>query len=328
MRATINRLSILIALAAVWLAGTPALAQDSEPDRSLSGAVNIIAPDIYMTENGAAEEIRIIAPTGIEPGEILRTDEYGVALVTWFRDGTETVLGAESELALNEFSGTSPHDYVLEMELSRGHLVAGLGETDEDVVASRSMVLHTPAYTLRVLSGYFEIDLDHNGEPLLVVLEGQVEIAVGDEDPVTIDANHYLLGASGEPATLSDDGVTPNFNGVCKVTADTNLNIRHFASEESRRLGGVSEGQVMWVRAATEGRLWLQVYFQTDPNDVTAHNFGWIYGPAGTLDEAACEEILRAPLDAQLYGGPGISLGTGEVGETEPLEAETEEPAG
>ena len=88
-----------------------------------------------------------------------------------------------------------------------------------------------------------------------VVLEGQVEIAVGDEDPVTIDANHYLLGASGEPATLSDDGVTPNFNGVFKVTADTNLNIRHFASEESRRLGGVSEGQVMWVRAATEGRL-------------------------------------------------------------------------
>ena len=119
-----------------------------------------------------------------------------------------------------------------------------------------------------------------------MVLEGQVEIAVGDEDPVTIDANHYLLGASGEPATLSDDGVTPNFNGVCKVTADTNLNIRHFASEESRRLGGVSEGQVMWVRAATEGRLWLQVYFQTDPNDVTAHNFGWIYGPAGTWERA------------------------------------------
>lgn len=327
MRATINRLSIVLALAAVWLAGTPALAQDGEPDRSLSGAVNIIAPDIYMTETGAAEEIRIIAPTGIEPGEILRTDEFGVALVTWFFDGTETVLDAGSELALNAFSGTSPADFELDMELSRGHMVAGLGAMD-DLEANRSMVVHTPAYTVRVLRGQFEIDLDHNGEPLLVVMEGRVEVAVDDEDPVTVDANQVLLGAPGEPETLSDDGVTPDLNGVCTVTADTNLNVRQAASEESRRLGGVNEGQVMWVRAATEGRLWLQVYYQTDPDDITAHNSGWIYGPAGTLDEAACEEILRAPLDAQLYGGPGVSLGTGEAGETEPPEAATEEPAG
>jgi hypothetical protein len=326
MRATITRLSMLLALAAVLLAGTPVLAQDGEPVRTLSGAVNIIAPDIYMMETGAAEEIRIIAPTGIEPGEILRTDEFGVALVTWFFDGTETVLDAGSELALNEFSGTSSHDYVLDMELSRGHLVAGLGDVG-DLAVSRSMVLHTPAYTVRVLRGQFEIDLNYNGEPLLVVTKGQVEVAVGDEEPVTVDENHYLLGAPGEPVALSDDGVTPNLNGVCKVTADTNLNVRQAASEESRRLGGVNAGRVMWVRAATEGRLWLQVYFQTNPDDVTAHNFGWIYGPAGTLDEAACEEILRAPLDAQLYGGPGIGFGAGEAGEAEPPETEAEESA-
>lgn len=327
MRMTIYRLSGVLALAAVLLAGTPILAQDGEPARSLSGAVNIIAPDIYMMETGAAEEIRIIAPTGIEPGEILRTDEFGVALITWFFNGTETVLGAGSELVLNEFSGTSPADFVLDMELHRGHLVGGLGEMDE-LEASRTWVLHTPAYDVRVLRGQFEIDLDNNGEPLLVVTEGRVEVTVGDGDLVTVDENHYLRGAAGQPAALSDDGVTPNLSGVCTATADTNLNVRQAASEESRRLGGVAEGQVLWVRAATEGNLWFQVYFQTDPNDVTAHNFGWIYGPAATLDEAACEQILRAPLDAQLYGGPGIHLGRGAEGETAPPETATEEPAG
>jgi hypothetical protein len=78
------------------------------------------------------------------------------------------------------------------------------------------------------------------------------------------------------------------------------------------------------VRASTEGNLWLQVYYETQPDDEEGHNYGWIYGPAVTLDDENCGVLLRAPLAGMLYGGMGVDEPLGEEGESEPLEEEGE----
>ncbi len=316
MKSLIIRLSLIVI---VLLAGSTALAQDDAPVTPVRGAINIIVPEVYSTAADGTET-RLIAPSIFDPGDTLRTDAEGVALITWFYDGTETVLGQNSSLTLNSFSGEPDADFTIEIELHEGYLVTGLGGVAADLAQNASWTLVTPAFSVRLLRGQFEITVGTDGATELMVTEGRVEVLVGDAAPFPLDQNQYLVGAPGTAEVISTDGVTPELPGVCTASAPTNLNVRLAPNEDSRRLGGVMAGQTLWVRSATEGRLWLQVYFQTEPTDEEAHNLGWVYGPAVELDPDTCATLLRAPLDAHLYGGPGIDKSPGAAGESEPVE--------
>ncbi len=323
MKSLILRLVLILSLVSVGLVGsTAALAQDDDlPLGPVLGAINIIAADLYVTPAGG-EETRIIVPSIFDVGDTLRSDQRGVGLITWFYDGTESALGQDSSVTLNEFSGDAADDYVINMTLNKGQLVTGLGGIAADVSENGEMRVETPAFTVRPLVGQFELNVDENGETTLIVTEGRVEVLVGDAAPFPVDENNYLIGVPGVAQPLTDDGVTPNMEGVCTAETPTNLNIRLAPSEESRRLGGVQAGQTFWVRSATEGRLWLQVFYVTADDDEEAHNYGWIYGPAVQVDEAACEVLLHAPLAGELYGGMGVDEPLGVEGESDPLDSD------
>jgi len=277
------------------------------------GAINIIVPEVYATRAGEAES-RLIEESVMQPGETLRTDEAGVALITWFYDGTETLLGQNTSLTLNNFSGEAQGEFAVELSLDSGHVVSGLG-----VVAANSTqgtwTLKTPAFTVKLLRGQFEVTVAEDGTTTLIVTEGRVEVLAGDAEAFPVDANQFLVGAPGTAQNVSEDGVAPSasLSGLCTATAPTNLNVRLSPNQDSRKLGGVQTGQVFWVRASTEGNLWLQVYFQTPADDEEAHNYAWVYGPAVDLNPDTCGTILRAALDAHLYGGAGVD----HPGETE-----------
>lgn len=290
---------VVVVMLAVMSAG--ALAQDD--DAPVLGAVNVIEPNVFVTETDG-EERPVFDLTSLESGEALRTDETGVALVTWFYDGTEVVLGANAQLTINSFSGESDTEFEIDLTLDAGHLAGGIGS-----VASASggtWKLSTPAFMIQVISGQFEVMVNEDGTAWLVVTKGSVELAQADDDWVTVEANHYFAGDGVQ--ALSDDGVTPNvsMDGICTASASTNLVVRMFPSENSQRLDGVPEGQTLWVRAGTQGKLWLQVYFETDPVQDDLHNYGWVYGPATVMDEAACDGLPRVALVGRMYGGPGV----------------------
>lgn len=309
------RLNLVLAVLVMALGAFPVLAQDTP--QPVLGAINIIVPDVYGTRAGEAEA-RLIAESVIQPGETLRTDAAGVALITWFYDGTETVLGQNSTLTLNNFSGQPDGAFAVEMTLDSGHVVSGLGSV-ATLAGQGTWTLKTPAFTIKLLRGQFEVTVADDGTTTLIVTEGRVEVLVGDAEAFPVDANQFLVGAPGVAQTLSEDGVTPNasLSGLCTATAPTNLNVRLSPNQDSRKLGGVQTGQVFWVRSSTEGNLWLQVYFQTPAEDEEAHNFGWVYGPAVDLNPDTCGAILRAPLDAHQYGGLGVD-NTG-VAESDPI---------
>jgi hypothetical protein len=324
MKSLTLRLSLIFSVVLVGLVGSAAMAQDDAPQGPVLGAINIIVPDLYVTPAGE-NETRLIAPSVFDPGDTLRTSDAGVGLVTWFYDGTESALGQNSSLTLNEFSGDASEDYVIDATLNSGQLVTGLGDIAANVSANGVMTIDTPSFTVRPDSGQFELRVDEmSGETTLIVTDGKVDVLAGDAEAFPVEAGQYLVGAPGVTQTISDDGVTPNIEGVCTAETPTNLNVRLAASEESRRLGGVQAGQVFWVRASTEGNLWLQVYYETQPDDEEGHNYGWIYGPAVTLNDETCGVLLRAPLPGMLYGGMGVDEPLGEEGESEPLEGETE----
>jgi hypothetical protein len=273
---------------------------------------------VLVTPAGGGDEVALSEASSLDPGETLRTDAAGVALVTWFYDGTESALGQGSSLTLNEFSGDANTAFVIDVTLNVGHLTSQLGTVASATSAGGEMKIATPAYTVHPLSGEFELWVTDAGDTTLIVTLGRVEVLAGDA-AYTVDANQYLVGAPGMAETLSDDGITPNLSGVCTATTPTNLNIRLAPNEDSRRLGGAEAGQVFWVRSSTEGNLWLQVYYQTAPDDEEARNHGWIYGPAVQLDPDTCGTILRADLDAHLFGGPGVDKALGTAGESEPI---------
>lgn len=299
---------VMLAGASTTLAGQPA------QDQPVYGVVNIIQPGLSMVEAGGVT-VEVRSPTVFDAGETLTTDAAGMALVTFFYDGTEVVLGPDASLTLNEFSGTAQTDYVIDLTLDEGHLVAGLGAVA--ALSEGTWTLSTPAFDVALTSGEIDVTVQGDGSALLVVTQGSADVTA-DGATTTVEANEVF--SAGAVSTLSSDGMTTGLEGVCTATANTNLNIRVAPTEDSRRLGGVVGEQVLWVRAATEGRLWLQVYYQTPAEDLEARNFGWVYGPATTLDGEGCADLLRAPLDAVLYGGPGIDEGLGDEGETEPIE--------
>jgi hypothetical protein len=320
MKARFLSLSLVFSLLLIGFGGTSVLAQDQpeQPVEPVLGAINVVVPNVYLAPAGG-DEVVLSGPSSLDPGETLRTDEAGVALVTWFYDGTESALGQGTSLTLNDFSGNADTAFMIDATLNVGHLTSELGTLAMDMSAGGDMKVTTPAFIVHPLSGEFELWVTDAGDTTLVVTLGRVEVMVGDAAPVTIDANQYLMGAPGMAETLSDDGITPNLSGVCTATTPTNLNVRLAPNEDSRRLGGAEAGQVFWVRSATEGDLWLQVYYQTAPDDEEGRNYGWIYGPAVQLDPDNCGMIRRAELDAHLFGGPGIDKGLGTAGETEPI---------
>jgi hypothetical protein len=320
MKTRLLSLGLVFGLLLVGAGGTSVWAQD-EPVEPVLGAINIVVPDVFVTPAGGGDEGMLSGPSSLDPGETIRTDAAGVALVTWFYDGTESALGQGSSLTLNDFSGDANSAFVIDATLNVGHLTSQLGTLATEATAEGEMRITTPTYTVHPLSGEFELWVTDAGDTTLIVTLGRVEVLAGNAT-YTVDANQYLVGAPGTAETLSDDGITPNLSGVCTATTPTNLNIRLAPNEDSRRLGGAEAGQVFWVRAATEGNLWLQVYYQTAADDEEGRNYGWIYGPAVQLDPDNCGTILRAELDAHLFGGPGVDKAMGPAGESEPISGE------
>lgn len=314
------RHALILMLVVTSLGGSLVLAGGHAQDAPVLGAVNIIVSRLFITEPGAQDEDFITSPTVFDPGEMLRTDETGVALITWFYDGTETAVGPGTRLTLNAFEGGVAADFTLDLAIEEGHIGNGLGDVAAGTGAGNWM-LTTPAFVVKLIRGQFEVTVDADGNTLLIVTEGRVEVydSADDDTPLVVDENQYIQTAAapmeGDVKTLSDDGITVNLEGACTGVASTNTNIRLAPSENSRRLGAAPQGQVLWVRAGTEGNLWVQVYFQTDQTDEEGHNYGWIYGPALTLDEEACANLIRAELAAHLYGGQGIDSLEGEATE-------------
>ncbi|MEL7675024.1 MAG: hypothetical protein AAGU78_14900 [Chloroflexota bacterium] len=309
-------LALLVSLSASLIAldgATAPRAQAQDPGVN-RGTINIIRPEIYLTQAGEAEG-RIGMPTTIQPGERLRTDGTGVALITWLPDGTESVAGPGTQLALERFAGERERGFDVALELSAGQLRMGIGDLGAAGGASAWRV-RTPAFEAALAQGRFELRVGEEGQTTLIVTEGSAEITRADGAPLRVAANEFVTARPGdapaEAQRLSLDGVEVALSGVCTGEARANVNVRLAPSESSRRLGGLIEGQRFWVRAATDGRLWLQIYYRTPEDDPEAHSYGWVYGPIAALDEAQCADLVRAPLDAQIFGGPGIGGGDGE----------------
>jgi hypothetical protein len=302
-KTTLISLMLVCVIILTGIIGSAVLAQDDEPIEPVEGAVLIIVPELSMMEVGASQETSIRSRTVLDVGETLRTDATGVALITWFYDGTETLLGPGSKLALNALSGDQTTAFTLDMSLEAGHMISGVGYRVQDNPDGR-WTITTPKFTFRPIWGQFEVTVGEDGTTRLVVTEGRVEIQT-DGEPRVVEENSFVVNG-GDPQTLSEDGIVVNLDGVCTATANTNLNVRLGPNEATRRLDGVPAGQQFWVRSGTEGNIWVQVYFQTDPLDEEGHNYGWVFGPALTFDEATCANVVRAELAAVLFGGLGI----------------------
>jgi len=328
----IQRHPLRLILAAILLAAFSAFAgpaiQAQEPGR---GAINIISPEIFLTPADGSET-RIGMPTTISVGERLRTNETGVALITWLPDGTEFAVGPNTRLTLKEFDGDRESGFHVLIAQDSGQLRLGIGEIGAAGGASVWQVA-LPAFTVSLYQGRFELRVADDETSTLIVTEGRAEVGGTGPDALQVGPHEFVSVQVGAPLPaqaerLSPDGVEVNLADVCIGQAKANVNVRIAPSENSRRLGGLVEGQRFWVRAMTEGRLWLQIYYRTSEEDLAAHHYGWIYGPIVELDEQHCDSLLRAPLDAQIFGGPGAGHTSDEDDSADTGEAESAGPEG
>ena len=122
MKPSIFRLALVLVLVLMALPGI-ADAQDTP----VLGAIKIIEPNLFMVEVGADSARPVYDLTSFDAGETLSTDETGVALITWFYDGTESVLGQNGSVTLNAFTGSNASTWEVNMTLNAGHRRAAIG---------------------------------------------------------------------------------------------------------------------------------------------------------------------------------------------------------
>lgn len=277
----------------------------AQDDKPIIGAINIIDADLFITPADGSAEVRLIERSVLEPGETLRVDENGTALVTWFYDGTEMVLDNSTTLTLNQVSGNADQDFVIDTTLTVGHVVAGMGDVAY-LQENGAFTIATPEFVVKVLRGQIDLTVAEDGATRLVVTHGRAEVMIEGGDVVVVDEKNYLVSGADAAEAFTEDGVSVSLDGVCTATVAGDLVVRLAPNQESRQLAGLTAGQTLWVRAGSEGNLWLQVYLQTEAHDEEGQNFGWVYGPAVTLSADTCGHILHAPLDAELFGGEGV----------------------
>ncbi len=134
-----TRLLSLSLVFCMLLVGSSVFAQDETetPTAPVLGAINIIVSDVWVTPADGGDEVVLSESSSFDLGETLRTDEQGVALVTWFYDGTESAVGQNTSLKLNDFSGDAAETFVIDAELKSGHLTTSLGSVAESSLMAR-----------------------------------------------------------------------------------------------------------------------------------------------------------------------------------------------
>src|SRR5690606_27833124 len=181
-------------------------------------------------------------------------------------------------ITLERFDGNEDSGFDVALNQASGQLRMGIGEIGAAGNNSTWRVI-TPAFAVRLSQGRFEVLVSESGQSTLIVTEGSAEIDRSGADPLLVAAHEFVTAPPGEPPAqaerLSLDGVEVALRDVCTGVARANVNVRIAPSESSRRLGGLIEGQRFWVRAATVGRLWLQIFYRTADDDLEAHDYGW-----------------------------------------------------
>ncbi|MBZ0310557.1 MAG: SH3 domain-containing protein [Anaerolineae bacterium] len=273
----------------------------------LVAALEVLKAGVEVQTAGTEVWAKINAETLINVGDAIRTDATGEARITFFEDGTATILTPNSEVRIRKFSGQA-RQFDLSLEVIGGIVrqqVNNLLETESNYEVI------TPGMSMTVRGTNFDVRVEATGRSALVAFEGTVSAAnpdgsadvargFGVRAEVDQPLSDVVAAASFEELDAVLDGCTGHFN----TNGDVRLYVRVSPSRDAVAVGSVDPADVSVLLGATADNQWYRIPFRG--------GFGWV--SATFMDVTisdTCPGIRQyndVPLeDAALYTTPDLT---------------------
>lgn len=273
----------------------------------LVAVLEVLEAGVEVQTAGTEIWVKINSETLINVGDAIRTDETGEARITFFEDGTSTIVTPNSQLRIQEFSGTSDR-FDLSLEVLGGIVrqqVNNLLETDSNYEVI------TPGMSLTVRGTNFDVRVEDSGRSALVAFEGQVA-AENEASAADVAAGFGVRSETDQP--LSDvvpatsfealDAALDGCPGAVDTEGDVRLYVRVSPSTEATAVGSVDPGEIVLLAGATADEQWYRIPFRG--------GFGWISAVLMTVTvDETCPGIRLyddPPVeDISLYESPDLT---------------------
>ncbi len=264
--------------------------------------------------------VRIQTETLVGVGDSIKTNANGHARITFFANGTDTDLLHDSEIRIDDFSG-SETQYQLSVTVVIGQTTQRIAKLLD---SNSSYSINSTGLELTVRGTNLAVRVEPSGRSSTIVLTGAIRVK-NKGAPPRIDLAHTEndvpagYGVRVEPATgLSDvvaatsfaalDSALDGCQALIQTLGDVQLNVRVGPGLTFQRVGALANNYRQLVVGVTQTTHWYRVQFKG--------GFGWVFAPALQLDQT-CPGLRRYPdnapaEDASLYVGldPDINTAT------------------
>jgi uncharacterized protein YraI len=270
----------------------------------LAATLEVLSPGVEVlrvnTSNWLPVEIESIVGTG----DTIRTDDSGQARVTYFADGTDVTLEANTSIQINTFSGDED-SFDVNFSVLAGETVQSIGRA---LGTESSYLVVTPAMTLGARGTVFAIRVENTGRAGLLVREGDVNAsdeAASAQVPSGFGVRAEQGGELSEVVRASTfDELNAALDG-CAISVttsdDVSLNVRVRPSVDAPRVGTLAAADITNAIGVIESGGWYRIEFRG--------GFAWVLASEAAVG-AGCAGLRLFPddtpeEDASLYTSVG-----------------------
>ncbi|MDZ4770216.1 MAG: SH3 domain-containing protein [Chloroflexota bacterium] len=220
--------------------------------------------------------VKIEAIVGV--GDHIRTDATGRARITFFADGIETELLADTETRIDSFNG-SEQTFNLNLAVVVGQTVQRIGRALD---ASSSYNVTTPGMSLAARGTLFEVRVEDDGRSAMLVRESTVEASKDGENAAVTPGfgirSEAETALSAVVAATTFEELYAALDG-CPATLttpdDVSLNVRLAPRLDAPRIGTIAAADVTELFGVTEAGEWYRLEFRG--------GFGWVLSSTSTI---------------------------------------------
>ncbi|MFZ4827638.1 MAG: SH3 domain-containing protein [Phototrophicaceae bacterium] len=270
--------------------------------------------------------VQVEAIVGV--GDTIRTDESGRARITFFADGTETVLLSSTEYRIDVFEGTTDQ-FTLTVSVLAGQTEQRLNRLLD---AGSSYDVVTPGVNLVARGTVFKIRVEGNGRSAMLVTEGNVDASTGESTASVppLFGIRSEVGASVSDVVRADnfeqlDAALDGCSATLATTDDVRLNVRLGPNVDMPRVGTVEASDVTNFLGVNESGEWYRIAFRGGYGWVLSTNASVVGACAGLRtfpdqhgpEDSSLFEFIGDPIDPTQLQAPVLPSPTPEATATE-----------
>lgn len=244
-------------------------------------AKNQLAASVVVLSDGVEVQIadtfgwfKIQNEAVLSIGDVIRTNDEGRAIVTFFENGISTELTENTVYRIDEFAGDEDEFTI------RATVLLGITrqQINKIIDAGSSYELETPAVVFAARGTVFDIRVEENDRSAMVVTEGLVDVNSRDaqaEVPVGFGIRSKGTGLSEVVRAASFDELDSILDGCTlenislQISGDVSLNVRNMPNLSANVIGYIAPSDLTRIVGQVTGTAWYRIPLQDE--------FGWVY---------------------------------------------------